>query len=358
MSSSLPKAGTIPCESIYSSGNKQGQTCTEVARYYSKGKEGNNIYYCGIHSDKSSRKELPKLNKQEKIQRQKEVDEKHELTILEEKQKRIEKKEKGIVITHKMRMMHNVIQKPGYRDYFPNFRHANHPGGIGCATLSPKSLFIVKHGQPGLPDAQNIENMHQSCKKYKWETREEFNKHRIAFYLSSFAYRHKTKQTCQEALGKLEEEKKSSKRKREEKEKEEDKIWEYFVWRDQDGKEYELDICASRQFYCNFYENYVSNLPEFLFMKKKLEEGENMRICGYDAFEINKDNYISLYLNPDQSFGHELLLWTLLNIEDSSKWPWRMFRTFSLPLESLKESTIPPCKLKWDEIRKLYTLDI
>ena len=70
----------------------------------------------------------------------------------------------GKVIWSKFGMRKVVPHKDGYLSVFPNYKHGNIKDGLGCRQCSPMYLGSVEHGQPGLPDAENIENFWQGSK--------------------------------------------------------------------------------------------------------------------------------------------------------------------------------------------------
>lgn len=145
----------------------------------------------------------------------------------------------------------------------------------------------------------------------------------------------------------------SSKKRKAVDETEDPKRWRHFVWRDENGKEYPLSTQASRQFYCNFYEDYVRTVPDFQVIADRIAAGECIRICGYDAATVTADTVDEAYLG-EFPFGHERCLWTMWTIRDVERYPWRRYRTFRLP----NRSKAPPCTLQWDEEQQLYVLDV
>jgi hypothetical protein len=81
----------------------------------------------------------------------------------------------------------------------------------------------------------------------------------------------------------------------------------------------------SRYFYCTAYESLAKETADFGTLKKKLEEGTNLMICGYDAYEVTEDLYTH-YCEAKRAFGHELVLYTLLTVEDPFHYPWHRYR--------------------------------
>lgn len=58
-----------------------------------------------------------------------------------------------------------------------------------------------------------------------------------------------------------------------------------------------------------------------------IEDGYNLRICGYDAYDPHHYNMEDCYCDISRPFGHELVLYTMLT-EPEEKWPWRKYKTF------------------------------
>jgi len=342
----LPFSGSLPCGQSYASGKRQGERCVEVARYFEEGK-----FFCGMHSSSSDsiRQALPKRNKEEQVRHQRLQDEKYEALVQDAAQQNRKAGRIGEVVLFKKQMLHNVTRQAGYRDYYPNFKDHHPPGGVGMPLLSPKQPFQVIHGQPHVPIATSIENFHQQSKCYFWETMDQFRIHRNAGFQCMEPHRHKTPQSvlhCMKNAGLSVEEQKE--------EDDSSRQWRCFVWMDENEQEHELEMSASRQFYCKFYEQYVRNRLEFKQMQDALNRGENIRICGYDARPLRKDNYEDEYLDSSRSFGHERVLWTMLKISKESDWPWRKYRTFRFPgcLED------PPSVLRKNKRSGLEEVDV
>eukprot|EP01119_Soliformovum_irregulare_P020376 TRINITY_DN6587_c1_g1_i1.p1 TRINITY_DN6587_c1_g1~~TRINITY_DN6587_c1_g1_i1.p1 ORF type:complete len:333 (+),score=76.34 TRINITY_DN6587_c1_g1_i1:24-1001(+) len=264
-----------------------------------------NSYLCGVHSKSQNREALPKRNSQQKRALKQGVrDEENEII----ENARLMNQKAGIpgkVTLHRMGMRKALQTPPGFLRVFPNFRHQNREDGYGCSNLSPMSMGPIQHGQPNVPSATNLENFHQGSKCFVHEAEdgepnEEYYANRDRMFQDATPHRHKFEGAKkQKPL--------------------------YFVWLDGDGKEHHLDYVSSRQFYCNYYERFASASSEFLHLKKLIEEGTNLVICGYDAFDMSdpeKD-----YLNPKHPFGHERVLLTML-MKDEEEYPWRKHKQF------------------------------
>ena len=119
-----------------------------------------NVYVCGVHSTKDKRVQLETNPNKKEIQNNK-------LAKREEKIESMRSKRDGDVILCKMKMMKEIEYKAWiHLCVFPNYKHQNRKDGFGCASLSPKSMGPVIHGQKGLPIAKNLENFHQGNKVF------------------------------------------------------------------------------------------------------------------------------------------------------------------------------------------------
>lgn len=204
----------------------------------------------------------------------------------------------GGVVLQKMRMMKSVEQKTGWLCVFPNNRHGSRKDGYGCSELSPMQLGPVKHNQPGLPDALNLENFWQQSKRFASETDEQFITAQRAGFIDPVAHRHKIK--GEKPL--------------------------YWSWKDE-----KLEYVVARQFYCNYYERLAKETESFRTLKRyHITQRLNLQICGYDAYEVapTKDALEQAYLNGAKSFGHELVLFSMLVLLNEDDYPWRIHKTF------------------------------
>jgi hypothetical protein len=287
---------------------KQVDGCSNKA-YWKVG----NKYLCGTHSKKSVRKALPKLSKKEIDERKKSKDAKDYKLAKQMAEKNKKAGKKGKVILQKMKMRRALPTEPGFLKVFPNNLHQNRKDGFGCASLSPMQLGPVKHGQPGLPDCFNIENFHQGSKCFKEELNTDGNPSKL-FYKNRRTWYNDVKPHRHKYLG--EDKKKKN-------------IPRYFVWVDKDKKEHHLDYIASRQFYCNFYERLAKKQKDFEKLKKMIDDGWNLQICGYDArpIEMNAKAVENAYKDDSSPFGHEIVLFSMLVLKEES-WPWRKYKTF------------------------------
>jgi len=281
------------------------EPCRNKAYYICNGN-----YLCGVHSKNKTRVELPHRDKNEALQLKMQRIKDEKLLIENERQQNVLHGRSGNVILSKMYMMKDPEYVKGFLKVFPNYKHQNRIDGYGCMRLSPMYLGPIKHGQPGLPDALNLENFHQANKVFPWEVDENGNpspiyyenKHKM--YLDPKPHRHKF-------MGKN----KNSPV--------------YSIWVDKSGQEHRLNYIESRQFYCNFYERLASAQEDYQRLYQMIREGYNLQICGYDAYPVDPTPKAieKAYLDPSKPFGHELVLYTML-ILPIETYPWRKYKTF------------------------------
>ena len=358
----LPFAGTVPCQATVQTlsatrAASNDHACHEKARYYVS---ATNKVYCGVHNKKNY-PPLPSMSEDQRAAHTIALQIKLAISRKAEAQRNQRAGERGKVVLFQMHMMHNVDPVQGWLDVFPNYRDYTKPFGFACPELSPRCNRVCVHGQPGLPDAKSIEVFHQGSKRFPWEnTDDEFSIHQRAFFESSIPHRHKTPETVHQALDEQKEARTAfsppsfspphlvkHKRKRSSvasrKSKDEKIRWLYFVWIDESGRVWRLDTPTSRQFYCNFYEQHLLASTSFQTLRACHANGENLRICGYDAKPLRSPlDFDTDYLDPTFSWGHERVIYTMLLEHDPTKWPWRKYRTFVLA----GRPEPPPCSLR------------
>lgn len=275
-----PKYGEIKCQAI---------KCKNKAYF----KCSDDSYKCGVHSRKDKNKtELVKMNKKEKEEYKNKIIKQMWLDV---------KKENKIELVKMNGLFPKVDIIKGWLNVYPNYKLNWQGVGIVMSSLSPMSLGPVKHNQPDLPEAKNIENFHQFSKYFsQYEIKKEFKNKQIEGFNDNTPHRRKYKGSSNKP--------------------------DYFIWITKDKIEHHLDYINCRQFYCNFYERLVKKENDFKELSKLKNEGYNLRICGPDAYDLNdieKD-----YLSDKVPFGHEKVLYTMLTIENENEWPWRKYKTF------------------------------
>ncbi len=288
---------------------KSGKSCTQKAYYKSKHRSHP---YCGRHAKQhKGYTTLPK-NPNADREKQLEIDNRQQVIDRIAKENR-EQGKKGDVICSKFLMMRQPKLEDVYLAVFPNFKHGNRKDGYGCDSLSPKSLGPVKHRQPGLPDALTIENYHQFNKVFSQEldpvTKNpipEFYEKRNKGYQDSEPHRHK--------IDPKEQKKKQSNI----------NIPLFSIHLSNDGQERRYSYVQSRYFYCHQYELLTKDLPQLNHLQELIENGTNLQIIGYDGYPITNSLY-DHYLDISRPFGHELVLYSILTIENSQNYPWNRY---------------------------------
>jgi len=295
--------GEVGCEATYSSGVNKGKACRNKAYY-----EKNGSYFCGVHC-RRDRTKLPVNPKAKEIKE--ECQNRRNKLVSEVAAENLKAGRRGHVIVTKLRMMKPVDYCDGYRPVFPNFKHKNRKDGYGCPALSPKSLGPVEHIMPILPPALNLENFHQFAKVWPFEIDEygkqkpEYIEARIKAYKDPIPHRHKyDRKTLKEYGPNLN---KPS----------------FSLFYRTDGTEVHYSYIECRYFYCKKYEELAEKTEEFNCLKQWLNEGINLQIVGYDGYDITKSVF-DHYCDTSRPFGHELVLYTMLTIEDSKDYPWNI----------------------------------
>lgn len=291
-----PYHGEVSC----SAQTKKG-ACTKKAYYIMT--NGGQLF-CGMHSKKYPRQELPKRNKDQLDHMKVEIIQQRQLIVTQYQQQNAAAGRKGQVKLYRMLMMKEVECTPGYVNIFPNFKHQNRRDGYGCAALSPKSMGPVKHGQPNLPDSLNLENFHQGNKVFPNEVGPDnypnsyFYQNQLTLYKDPVPHRHKFPDI-----------------------KENKPV--YSVWIAKNGQAHCLSYVQSRQFYCTFYQRFAEQLNDFHQLKARIQEGYNLQICGFDAYDMYDID--SAYLNEIHPFGHERVLYTMLTVPPE-QYPWIRYK--------------------------------
>jgi len=301
--------GESKCEGLKADGIK----CANSAYYLFKGK-----HMCGVHSKQfglqsagsNGRTKLTvnpnaKKNKIEKYKKHM-----NSVKIMANQNKKYKKR--GHVIVSKFKMMRVPEQKKGYYNVYPNFKHQNRSDGLGCSKLSPMSLGPVNHVMPNLPPAKNIENYHQFSKFWDFEFKDdELIKfglvNRTIAYRDHVPHRHKYARKFLKGLtGNA-------------------NVPTCSIHYDKNGKERRYTYLQSRYFYCHYYERLAKKEPQYIRLVKYINDGYNLNIVGYDGYDVT--NTLWKYYNDiSRPFGHELVLYTLLTVNDSRDYPWNEYR--------------------------------
>lgn len=302
--------GEVSCRAKVKS---TGKDCANNAYY----KEGNS-YLCGVHSNKDKRVKLMKNPNKKNIML--DAIKVHNDTIELVRQDNKDKELTGNMKCHKMAMMKPVPLVGGYLNVFPNFKHNNRSDGYGCSALSPMSLGpVYMFIEQGLPIAKNIENFHQNRKIWPNEVDDNGDPTKEALELQIKMYNdpipHRHKYDAKE-MAKL--------RKQVDGENRNQPL--YSIHRTLKGELRRYTYVESRFFYCTAYEILAKQQKEFGVLQEYIKNGTNIMICGYDAYDVTMTLY-EHYCDPTKPFGHELVLYTLLMIQDETEYPWRQYRS-------------------------------
>lgn len=290
--------GSIRCQATVKTTK---QPCTNGA-YYAINDNGKRHYRCGVHSCENKRQKLPiDPYKQER-----------KLKLYQERQVLVEMEAKknhphhGHIIVSKLKRQKAPEHHDTYLKVFPNFKHSKRKDGLGCSTLSPKFLGPINHGMPELPIAKNLENFHQGAKFWKFELDTENRitpkalKKRIEMYKDTVPHRHKYPDR---SLGNSPA---------------------FSLYYDKDGNERRYSYLECRYFYCHWYERLAPQQEEFNKLCGLRDQGYNLQILGYDGYPVTMDLY-SHYLDTTKPFGHELVLYSLLTVDNPHDYPWNRF---------------------------------
>ena len=179
-------------------------------------------------------------------------------------------------------------------------------------------LGPVQHNQQGLPPALNIENYHQFNKAWPNEVDEDnnptnaFRIRQLGGYNDPIPHRHKF--TSNE-MAVLRKQVNGDNRNQPS----------YSVHKTIHGEEKRFTYVESRYFYCYFYETLAKETDDFVKLQALLNKGYNLMIVGYDGYEVNHDLYTH-YCDKMKPFGHELVLYSLLMIENTEDYPWNVYK--------------------------------
>jgi hypothetical protein len=196
----------------------------------------------------------------------------------------------------------------GYYPVYPEWGLSKPPSdGFACAELSPQSLGPIEHGQPGLPPAKNLVNLWLGSACFATDLDDNgnpsdvFYSNRLAFYQDHEPYH----SVCQQvdSLNPA-----------------------FFVWVNPQGVETRLTPLEFRRIYCTIYEHLVLPHPRFAFISTLVAKHVNVQLCIYGAvpFGYDCDSAEDAYLDPNESFGYERILHTMLTLRQNPKaYPWR-----------------------------------
>lgn len=184
------------------------------------------------------------------------------------------------VILHRLRMRKAIPFDHEYINILPNYRSQKVTSGIGMPSLSPMVMGPIKLLIDGKQVVANtLEALWQGSKRFVNESEEEFKIARLKFFNSASGsnHRHRSKEKVM-----------------------------YFEWKGQ-----KLDYIQAREVYCRYYVQLTNGNKDLQYLRELMSKGYKLRICGYDGHPIT--DYRAAYLNPNEPFGHERVLWCLLH---------------------------------------------
>jgi len=298
---------------------KSGKPCDRKA-YYRLGTQ----IRCGTHSNKfkDERTVLPKNPREAEIKA--EFLRSHQAHCDEVAEANRKAGRRGEVTSTKFNRYKPPVFLPGFVCVFPNFKHGGRTDGYGCRTLSPKYLGPVDHGMPGLPVADTIEIYHQGAKHWDFEfddhgqVLKRFKELRPILYTANDPKRHKwTTKELEEFYAEREDAPDKNKN-----------IPKCSIYYGKDGSEHRYGYLECRYFYCHWYERLAPLQEEYAHLEKMLNDGYNLNLVGYDGYTPRSTSGEDLwvhYNDTSRPFGHELVLLTLLVIDDPKDYPWNRF---------------------------------
>lgn len=237
---------------------------------------------------------------------------------------------RGQLFMRKLRMFGgSKPTKDGCYTVLPNNRaKSNHELILAMPALSPMRLGPVEHNQPGLPPARNLENFHQFNKCFQSELDAAGNplpiffERQLAGYEDEVPHRHKlgaTKEAHMRAAGIARGSNANA------------CAFSVFV-NPQTGQVKRYSYLESRIFYCSFYEMLARRTLEYAHLEALLARGASLLIAGYDAIDVDEpvtaQQINQWYADPAQPFGHEKVLFAMLN----NVMPWHLVPV-NFPLE-------------------------
>ena len=286
-------------------GEEKCTRCTNKAYYKAGG-----ALLCGVHSRSLKRTELAKNPNAKSRAERLRFDRYREVVVAAAANRAAGRR--GALIASKLRMMRESEHREGFLNVFPNNKHQNRSDGFGCASLSPMRLGPVRHGQPGVPDSLTIENYHQFNKVFARDLvapenillKPEFFAIRDAAYRDPVPHRHKYPDDKGVGGNKNA------------------PLFSLHVA--PNGQVRRYTYVQSRYFYCHQYELLAKQTADYATLRSKLDEGTNLQIVGYDGYAVTHSLW-EHYIDPVRPFGHEMVLYTLLSVENPVDYPWNRY---------------------------------
>ena len=95
---------------------------------------------------------------------------------------------------------------------------------------------------------------------------------------------------------------------------------------DPEGHECRYTWVQSRYFYCHFYQRLVQQQAQYHKLWEMRKGGTNLNIYGYDGYHVTK-SLVEHYTSTERSFGHEMVLYTMLTVQEPKDYPWNLYYT-------------------------------
>jgi len=289
----LPHGGEVTCQGFVL---RTKLTCENKAYYAYRGR-----VYCGVHCRVTDRIVLSRnATVHQKIAKE------HEQECNELANINFMNFTVGDVICYKMKMMKAPPLEDGYVNVYLSDRHCSSAPicGLHLPSLGPKTLGPVHHNQPHLPPAVNLENWFHANKVYVFEIDESglplpsFYELQRQMYLCTTPL---TPKSSSEVL--------------------------FHVWVNPNGTRQFLTSLEMRHRYCHFYEQAVISLPAFHSLQEKIQQGYNLRLCGYEIsvpYGKGEETIEEAYQNEQGTFSHEMILYVMLTYPED-EWMWRKY---------------------------------
>ncbi len=292
---------------------KRGSRCTNKAYWRCAGSD----YYCGVHSAgrRSSRTQLAKDPNAAKKRVQLYARWKQAARNAAAHNRAHGRK--GHVRCGKMAMMRAPVPDDGFLMVFPNRRHQTRPDGFGCSALSPMSLGPVdEHHQRDLPPALSIENYHQFNKVFPNEVDADsgeplpvFFEKQLDAYRDPEPHRHKYPRAELQRMADAGANPNAP-------------LYCYHL--DDEGRAHHYSYLESRMFYCVWMERLAKRADAFAELRAMRDDGYNLQVMGYDGYAVTR-SVDEHFADASRPFGHELVIYCLLTIDDPAHYPWTRY---------------------------------
>lgn len=300
--SDVPYAGKTQCDDY---GYTTGKRCRLPAHWTSDGK-----VYCYHHKTvyctALPKHPNPMKHKCDGVQRRRDA-------VKAAREENVKNGVRGKVACSTLFQMKPAKYIPGYTCVFVESHFSNHDDGIVAKELCPKQMGPVHHGQPRLPVAKNLANLYMFSKVMRGDMDPR------GYPSDEFYKLQKEMYACNETMGNV-------------KYAERMKLLPLFCrWILPNNTNQLLDVIEGRQIFCHFYEYLARTTSDYRRIVRLLDDGYNVQIVGHTGYALTK-SIAEHYADPAVEFGHELVLYTMLTVEDEGSYPWRRNCKLSLPI--------------------------